>query len=181
MAFDLSRALPYLMPTYSAEDTAPIHVWGSKDAPINRPFSGTLQVNYMVDEPGALVFIRERDVEKDKRDALHDQALANLRAHVQRRKVRFELKGPLHVAKLDSQHDASLLLLDELWDPPNGVADLEGELVAAVPARHILLFTGTGRAGGVGQLRASIVRTTDRALSPEVFVRRRGGWMPYDT
>jgi hypothetical protein len=180
MSFDLKRALPYFSPAYSAEDTAPIRAFGSLDGPIVRAFSTSLNVNYMIDEPGALVFVRERDVDRSAREELHERALDNLRAHTARRRLRFEAKGAMHIAKLDGQHDASLLLLDELWDPPTRIADPEGELIAAIPARNVLLFTGSTARGGIPELRASIARTSDQALSPEIFVRRAGAWETFD-
>src|SRR5689334_15760014 len=114
MSIDLNRALPYLSPTHSAEDTAPVNAFGAEDGPIVRPFSTTLSIGYILDEPGALVFVRERDVDRKMRDDFHTRALGNLRAHVDRRKLRFEVRGSATVAKLDGQHDASMLLLDEL-------------------------------------------------------------------
>jgi hypothetical protein len=178
---DLNLALPYLSPVQSAEDTAPLHAFGSLDGPIARSFSNTLIVTYMIDEPGgALVFVRERDIENNDRarEELHRRAIENLRAHAQRRKLRFETKGALQIAKLDGQHDASLLLLDELWDPPTRIMDPDGELIAAVPSRNILLFTGSTTRGGLPELRASCMRAP---LSPEVLVRRKGDWESFLT
>lgn len=177
---DLSRALPYFSPAQSAEDTAPLYAFGSKDGPIVRQFSTSLIITYMIDEPGALVFVRERDVDRTMRDDLHARALDNLRQHTQRRKLRFEPKGATHVAKLDGQHDASLLLLDELWDPPTRVVDPEGELVVAVPHRNVLAFTGSTARGGVVQLRGAIASAKDKALSAELFVRREKRWEPFE-
>jgi hypothetical protein len=145
MSIDLSRALPYLAPAQSVEETAPLYAYGSADAPVTRAFSDTLIVQYMIDEPGALVFVRARDVGSGGQDALHARALDNLRAYTTRRKLRFEARDEVHLARLDGQHEASLLLLDELWDAPTRIADPIGELVAAVPERTALLFTGTAR------------------------------------
>jgi hypothetical protein len=179
---DLNLALPYLSPAQSAEDTAPLHAFGSLDGPIVRPFSNSssLIVTYMIDEPGALVFVRERDVEKDDRarSELHRRAIENLRAHAQRKKLRFETKGAMQIAKLDGQHDASLLLLDELWDPPTRIMDPDGELIAAVPSRSTLMFTGSATRGGLPELRATCSRAL---LSPELFVRRKGVWESFLT
>src|SRR4051812_17314853 len=101
MPLDLSRALPYLVPAVSAEETAPIHAFGSADAPVSRSFSTTLNVQYMVDEPGALVLVRERDIDRERRLALHARSLENLRAQVQRRKLRFDrgASGASHIAR----------------------------------------------------------------------------------
>lgn len=179
MSFDLKLALPYLSPAQSAEDTAPLHAFGSLDGPIVRPFSSSLIITYMIDEPGALVFVRERDVEKRHRDELHAQAIANLRAHTARRRLRFESKGAVSQAKLDGQHDASLLLLDELWDPPGRLAEAQGDVIAAVPSRHTLLFSGVDQRGGVNELRAAMSKSAERKLSPELFVRRDRAWQPF--
>lgn len=180
MSIDLARALPYFSPAHSIDETAPLHAFGSTDAPISRVFSTTLMITYMIDEPGALVFVRERDIDKKAREALHARALENLRAHASQRKLRFEPKGATYVAKLDGDHDASLLLLDELWDPPTRVADLDGDIVVAVPARGALLFTGSRARGGIPELRAATTQYRQRALSQELFVRRNGAWETFE-
>ena len=179
MTFDLARALPYFTSVYDTEVTGPIDVHGSKDGPLVRAFSPTLMVNYVVDEPGAHALVRERDVAPDLHEELHRRAVENLRAQVERRSLSFERSGALHLVRLDGQHDASLLLLDELWDPPTRIADPEGELVAAVPARSSLCFTGSTAKSGVAELRAAISRKRDLALSPEMFVRRERRWQPF--
>jgi len=140
-----------------------------------RLFSPSMYITYVVDEPGALVFVRERDVPKkgDAREELHARAIANLRRHAERKTVRFEPRGATHRARLDGQHDASLLLLDELWDSPGRVAGHEGDLLAIVPARSTLVFTGTNRAGGLEELRA---QTDKPSLSRELLVRRDRRW-----
>jgi uncharacterized protein YtpQ (UPF0354 family) len=180
MSVAVARALPVLSPVSSVEDTAPHHAWSLADAPVVRSFSSTLVVTYMLDESGVFAYVRERDVEPSKRDALHVRALDNLRAHAARRKLRFEPRAATYLAKLDGQHDASLLLLDELWDPPTRVADLDGEIVVAVPARTTLLFAGSNVEGGVDELRATLGQAGIDVLSPELFVRRKGRWEPYD-
>jgi hypothetical protein len=168
---DLSHALPYLSPATSSEDTAPIHAWGSLDAPILRAFSRSLIVNYVIDdEPGALVYVRERDVTESGREDLHLCAIDNLRRRVAQKKVRFEPLGAakepsaLRQAKLDGQMEASLLLLDELW---------EEEVVAVVPARSTLVFASVSK--GLDELRTHCKKTS---LSGELLVRRDKRWQP---
>ncbi|MBX3227776.1 MAG: hypothetical protein KIT84_15575 [Labilithrix sp.] len=177
MSIDLDLALPYLSPSQSPEDTAPVHAYGSADAPIVRPFSPSLLVSYVIDEPGALLFVRERDVpaKGTAREDLHARALTNLRRRVERKTVRFEPRGPISRARLDGQHDASLLLLDEIWDAPERLAGHEGDLLAIVPARGTLVFTATARAGAMQELRAHTERPS---LSAEIFVRRDRCWHP---
>ncbi len=173
---DLTRALPYLSPVYSAEETAPLVAIGG-DSPIRRSFSNTLVVHYMIDEPGAAVFVRERDVELDDRDELHARAIDNLRGYTARRRLRFEPRGALQSAKLDGEHDSSLLLLDELWDAPSRIFDPEGELIAAVPERGALLFGGSGARSAVDEMRGWLARAS---LSPELLVRRGRLWETFE-
>ena len=180
MSIDLARALPHLSAAQSLDETAPIHAFGSGSAPVSRVFSNTLVITYTVDEPGAQVFVRERDIDKSQRSALHAHALENLRAHASRRKLRFEPQGATFVAKLDGLHDASLLLLDELWDPPTRVADLDGDIVAAVPSHGLLCFTGSSTRGGLPGLRAAQGRIKERELSRELLVRRNGAWATFE-
>jgi hypothetical protein len=180
MSIDLTRALPYFSPAQSAEETAPLYAYGAVDAPIVRVFSTTLVINYMIDEPGAYVLVRERDVDKNVRDGLHQRCIGNLRAYAARKKLHFDARGTTHIAKLDGQHDASLLLLDELWDPPTRIVDPDGELVAVVPTRGVLAFTGSAARGGIRELRA-LAKTNERGLSPELFVRRNGAWESFES
>lgn len=163
MAFDLSTALPYLAPASSAEDTAPVFAYGHEDAPVFRVFSKSLLVHYVLDEPGALVYVRERDVREALRDDLHQVAIDNLRRRVAERKVRFEPKGSTTDAKWDGQHDPALLLLDELWDHRGA------NRVATVPARNKLLICETK--DGLAELRAHAHKS-----SSELFRRHDRAW-----
>lgn len=99
MTIDLSSALPYLAPALSAEDTAPVYAYGTADAPVVRVFSKSLLVHYVIEEPGALVYVRERDVRQPLREDLHLCAIDNLRRRAAERKVRFEPRGATQLAK----------------------------------------------------------------------------------
>ncbi len=169
MAFDLSSALPYLSPAVSPDDTAPFFPYGSADAPIARKFSKSLLVHYVIDEPGALVYVRERDVRDALRRDLHQCAIDNLRHRVTLRAPRFESQGATHLAKWDGLHDASLLLLDELWDHRGT------DLVAVVPARNRLHFTEEKSEHALAELRA---HTAKSSLSSELFGRKNRAWHP---
>ncbi|HVH47049.1 MAG TPA: hypothetical protein VM925_32120 [Labilithrix sp.] len=178
MSIDLARALPYFSPAHSADVTAPFRPFGSIDAPVARPFSATLVITYMIDEPGALLIVRQRDMERSQHGELHERAIRNLRNHATQRRVRAERSGATWSIRLDGQHDASLLLLDELWDPPTRIVDSEGEVVVAVSSRATVLATGTATRGGITALQAA-VSVRERPMSSELFVRRAGAWKPY--
>jgi uncharacterized protein YtpQ (UPF0354 family) len=80
-----------------------------------------------------------------------------------------------------NDYAASLLLVDAIWDQ---VADLVmGEVVATVPTRNILLFTGSESAQGV---RAVQERATElcslgpHAISDTLIVRSSGTWAVFN-
>ena len=85
--------------------------------------------------------------------------------------------GPVFMLVGDGNYDSSLLLLDKLWDEQAG--SVRGDLVAAVPSRSVLLFTGSASPDGVGQLRKAvdeIFTTGDHVVSKALLIRRNGRW-----
>jgi uncharacterized protein YtpQ (UPF0354 family) len=77
-------------------------------------------------------------------------------------------------------YEASLLLLDDLWS--GDALGVDGEPVVAVPARDLLLVTGSRNRAGIAQLRkiASEVRAEGTyTLTDELFVYRRGAFVRY--
>jgi len=81
----------------------------------------------------------------------------------------------------DGNYESSLLLADKLWD---GQASLvEGEIVAAVPARDVLMFTGSGSPDGLRRLRQGVDATYKQAshqISKTLLVRRKGRWEKFE-
>ena len=72
-------------------------------------------------------------------------------------------------------YEASLLLLDEIWIP-NAIA-VQGDVVVGIPARDLLLVTGSQTPGGVDKLRQVVNATAQDAnykLTNTLFVRRNG-------
>jgi uncharacterized protein YtpQ (UPF0354 family) len=77
-------------------------------------------------------------------------------------------------------YEASLLLFDSIWSSDN--FNVDGELVVAIPSRDLLLVTGSRDKEGLEQLRKLAVKTVEEAsyrLTPELFVRKEGGWLPF--
>ena len=64
--------------------------------------------------------------------------------------------GPLIVAQTRDCYDATLLVDDAWWEQT--ATRVKGELLACVPARHVVLIGGTARAGTIAELRAAAER-----------------------
>lgn len=74
--------------------------------------------------------------------------------------------------------DASLVLDDDLMEKLG--QDVEGDLVVAVPARDVLMVSGTAHEDGLAELRRTVQRVwtagEDRLITRDLLVRRRGAW-----
>jgi len=72
-------------------------------------------------------------------------------------------------------YEASLLLADSIWNQENFPVD--GELVTAIPARDVLLITGSNHKEGIDQMRKAvedIYFNGSYSVSPELFVFKEG-------
>ena len=164
---DVSRTLPIIAPAESPDETAPLKAFSEENALVVRSFNEAYTISYVVEEPGALAYVRWRDVDGDI-DKVHDIALANLRVRANA-KLRLAPRGGFVDVVLDGKIDASLLLLDELWDGNGIVARaVTSPIVAAAPSSESLVVASASSKEGLrhlGSLRA-----------PMLVVRRIGSW-----
>jgi hypothetical protein len=82
---------------------------------------------------------------------------------------------------LDGDLEASLLLVDMLWDQL--APKIPGDLIAAVPMRDTLAVTGTGLDGGVAVHNCAVREVWDRPrrnrkllLTPSLLIRQGNSW-----
>jgi uncharacterized protein YtpQ (UPF0354 family) len=85
--------------------------------------------------------------------------------------------GPWYLLTAGGDYTASLLLFDRMWDE---LADsVEGDLVAVVPSRDVLLYTGSNSVQVLAAIReraAKILATGNYLVSDSLIVRRDGKW-----
>jgi uncharacterized protein YtpQ (UPF0354 family) len=76
--------------------------------------------------------------------------------------------------------EASLLLVDEVWR--SVAASVEGDVVACVPARDVVLFADASAEGAItrmGVLADEILEDGDHTISPTLLRRTASGWERY--
>jgi uncharacterized protein YtpQ (UPF0354 family) len=76
--------------------------------------------------------------------------------------------------------EASLLLLDDVW--ARVALELEGEVIACVPARDVVLFADAASEGAVarmGEIADEILEDGDHIISPTLLRRTSRGWERY--
>ncbi len=116
---------------------------------------------------------------------LYAIAIRNLTAYFAANELkvhRLEKTGTanVYVVSLDQTYEASLLLLDSYWDRPG--FEVAGSPVAFVPARNIVLVTGTADTEGVRiatYLANQWFTELGYAISPKGYVYQSGTWVPY--
>lgn len=158
--------------------------------PITRATQGIFGVNYMVDEGERYTSVGEDDLVASgfSLDELHQIALRNLRQLVTKGDPGLKIRrlpaqgGPSEaiMITLDGNNEASLLLIDELWDKslakhiPNGV-------VAVVPARDVCVFIDMNSVtkGGMGDLQSVVAGVHQRQghSFPGLLHRQAGRWV----
>ena len=77
--------------------------------------------------------------------------------------------------------ESSLVLADPFWDSLEG--SVPGELVIGVPARDVVIMTGSSSKAGIAKARRAVDRVFfaggPHLLTQELLVRRRGDWEIY--
>lgn len=106
---------------------------------------------------------------------LRQQAVANLDALLGR--VRLHGRPPALMLSFDGL-ESSVLLADEFWDGLEGT--VPGELVVGVPARDVVIVTGSESRPGLEKARRAVDRVffagDQHLLTRHLLVRRRGMW-----
>jgi hypothetical protein len=93
--------------------------------------------------------------------------------------MRHEQKhGPIYAVFLDGNFEASLLLLDDLWDKELSKF-VEGHFTAALPARDVLAFSDSASVDGIIELKKIVARVVngDHLLSSSLYHRDGHKWV----
>lgn len=153
---------------------------GTTNAFVTEPLVADIYVAYACDSEKGISYLTEgrRKALGLSVAALRPLALANFHRIIPELQV--VGAGPVFMLKADGNYESSMLLADKLWTDKSTA--VQGELVAAVPARDALLFTGSGSADGVKQLRAMVDKIQEggsHTISKTLLVRRNGKWQEW--
>jgi uncharacterized protein YtpQ (UPF0354 family) len=161
---------------------------GDKEIPlVFERMNDELYVFYVFDSDNGMRLITKKDLTEIKVDeaAIRSIATQNLSAYFDRNGLkvrRLEKIGnaKVYVATLDENYEASILLLTKYWN--QRTFDVQGQMVAFVPARNMVLVTGTRDAEGMRvaeYLASSAFKEVGYAISPKGFVNEAGSWKVY--
>ena len=142
---------------------------------VAEPLNGELVVVYAENRLGALRILSSRDDVGD-RARLRDAALTNLSRLLPKIEIRPGSDGVLLISA-GGEFDASLLLADNLCQ-----VKVDGEIVVAVPAKDVLIATGSHNAPGLVRLRAAAAKFASgpNGLTTALFVYRDGKFVRFE-
>ncbi len=176
---DRSRIVPVLKSTRWVEGLRRSQN-SANEAPelLTEPFNSELTIVYAEDRPESLRYLTTRDDVGD-RAKLRDESIINLGHLLPKIEMEAGTNGN-YLIHAGGTYEASLLLVDALWS--GGQIKVDGEIVAGVPARDVLLLTGSRNAASVEHLRELAVKlaTGPYALTSALFVYRGGRFVLFD-
>jgi uncharacterized protein YtpQ (UPF0354 family) len=179
---DPRQALAYLKVDVFDGDRAAGAAVPAAQMPIVRGFAGDLLVTYVMDLGDCYHLVAKSHLGASglDRDELHRVGLDNLAALVNQRSTVVQPYGNIFAVLMGGDFEASLLLLDGLWDETFR-RWVDGDYAVAVPARDILAFCDARSAAGIDELEQLIGRAFggfDHQLSRRIYTGRPGRWEP---
>jgi hypothetical protein len=163
------------------------------EEPIREPFVADLYLAYAFDLPVQEADAGRRHGQYVTRrycaetgllpEALRQQSTANLRTRRPDLGFTWYPDAKAVSVSLGGGLEAGLLLDDTMMEKL--AQDVDGDVVVAVPARNVLVATGTGHPDGLAKLRWIVDQVwsgiEERALllTRDLLVRRQAGWESY--
>ena len=152
----------------------------TEDTTVTEHLAADLWIVYAFDTPEAMLTMQRRHLRELelKTQELRPLAIENLRRILP--PIMRHGDGPVYLLTAGADYVASLLLFEDVWDELQET--IEGDIVAAVPSRDVLLFTDSTSKEGIEELRASITRIINSGgylVSSTMFRRTADGWKPF--
>lgn len=175
---DSSRITPVIKDrTWLTEIQQEMKARGAKEIPENvyDSLNDELVIVYAEDSPKNLRYLTPKDVETlgVPRESLRELAVKNLRALLP--KVSAQGNNGIFMLTAGGDYEASLLLFDKIWN--DNAFKVDGDYVVAVPARDLLLITGSKDKAGLAKVRELARKTVAESpyyITADLFVYRNG-------
>ncbi|HET9365151.1 MAG TPA: DUF1444 family protein [Candidatus Angelobacter sp.] len=121
---------------------------------VNEYLVGDLWVVFAVDMPDAIKTLSKTEAIRMKLDLseLKPLAIKNLKRILP--PIQKHEGGLISMLTAGGDYVASLILFDDLWEELQATVD--GNIIAAIPSRDVLLFTGSNSKEGITRMRSTI-------------------------
>jgi len=163
------------------KDTTYLEIGGAKDRTLAEHLCGDLWIVYAQDQPDRITSLTrdslaELGVTQPELRALAVENLARVLPSAE-----CHGDGPWYQMTAGADYVASLLLMDSIWDQVGEM--VAGDVVATVPSRDVLMFTGSESVEGIAAIRErsnEICNSAPHAVSDTLIVRRDGNWSVFN-
>lgn len=160
---------------------------GAKDvsrvAEVHEDYNGALTIFYAEDRERGIAYLTAEELARAglKRSELRALAVRNLKGLLSA----IELQGGdgLYMITAGGDYEASLILVDDLWTGESIAPKVKGEIVIAVPARDLVLVTGSKDPAGlkkVRELARKVLKEGTYTLTDRLFVWRGGRFVAFE-
>lgn len=134
-----------------------------------------LVIVYAEDHPDGIRYLTQEELETAEiaEDELREFACENLRRLLP--SVEFEESDGIYLVTAGGNYEGSLLLFDSIWTDEQ--FEVSGEIVVALPAREVLLVTGSEDPEGIARVQQTVADVWKEApyrLTDKLFVYRDG-------
>jgi len=174
----LRKAVAYLKVWAPEENAVSLP---ESDSPVILDLRNGLLVAFLVDNGQFFSYVQHRHLVEAgiTITQLHEYGLANLK-QIAKQKLQVRECGPIYAVFLDGNFEASLILLDDLWDKRFSHL-VQGEFIAALPARDVLAFGDSSSAEAITELSNVVSRVAggDHLLSSSLYRRQGSHWRQY--
>lgn len=154
-----------------------------QNAPVIKRLKNGMCVAYVLVSEHELIYVQYQHLinEGIDVDTLHEIGMRNLRTYLDGH-IKIQKHGSIFGVQVDGNFEASLVLLDELWDREL-TSLVDSGFVIAIPSRDVLAFCDVRSEEGIAILRQMISRVSadgDHLLSKSLFFWKNGYWMLFD-
>jgi uncharacterized protein YtpQ (UPF0354 family) len=173
---DLTRIVPVVKTrAWLAELRKTLLAQGAE--PVFDDFNGELVVVYAEDSQSRIRYLNATENFGDRK-ALYVLAIQNLKRILPKIELR-QHDDAFALVTAGGDYEASLLLFEDIWSEPQ--IKVAGDIVVAVPARDVLLVTGSRNRKGLKAVRAMIPEFMKgpQGLSEKLFVYRNGKFVKF--
>jgi len=145
------------------------------------PYNSELAIFYAEDSPKNIRYLTEESFAELGLDraTLREQSIGNLLDLISG----YEVMGGdgLYMVTAGGDYEASLLLIDQVWD--SEAMPVDGDFVVAIPARDLLIVTGSENSEAIGRLRemaSESAASFSYSLTPVLFIRKDGAFEVFE-
>lgn len=139
-----------------------------------------LYIIYVMDLPDVIRVLNKPEIEKLGIDhaALRRRSLQNLHRIIRTPEIMGD--GPVKMVICGGNYESSLLLVADFWEQRS--KEVSGKLVACVPCRDILYFTGSDDQDSIqfmAELAEKMMNEGDHTISPTLIVWDGNSWSEF--